>query len=228
MKFFNSLPDRNNFLKLVLRIILALVIIQGVRAVIFCGLWTVVQPGTNIVLFQLLNGLTYIIMGIILLLYFKPYLKNLGLNWNDIRLRTRIFYSLGLTLLVILAVSPYTFEWEVHVLIMGLLFGIITPLFEELLFRGYIWGKISESGGMVNPNGLTLITVTLLFMVWHLGYIDVLMLHPLAGTGNLPMIMISKMGIGLVLGLIVGYLRLKTGKTYASIIFHGLWNVFAP
>jgi len=228
MKFFNSLPDRNNFLKLVLRIILALVIIQCVRAVIFRGLWTVVQPGTNIILFQLLNGLTYIIMGILLLLYFKPSLKNLGLNWDDIRLRTRIFYSLGLTLLVILAVSPYTFEWELHVLIIGLLFGIITPLFEELLFRGYIWGKISESGGMVNPNRLTLITVTLLFMVWHLGYIDVLMLHPLAGTGNLAMIMISKMEIGLVLGLIVGLLRLKTGKTYASIIFHGLWNVFAP
>lgn len=227
MKFFNSITDRNNFLKLLLRIILVLIIIQTLRAVIFCGLWTFVQPGTNIVLFQLLNGLTYIIMGIILLLYFKPSLKNLGLNWDDIRLRTRIFYSLGLTLLVILAVSLYTFEWELHVLIMGLLFGIITPIFEELLFRGYIWGKISKSGGMVNPNGLTLITVTLLFMVWHLGYVDVLMLHPLV-KGNLAMIMISKMGIGLVLGLIVGYLRLKTGKTYASIIFHGLWNVFAP
>jgi uncharacterized protein len=226
MKFFHSISDRDNFLKLVLKIILVLVIIQALRALIFCGLWVVVQPGTNIVLFQLLNGSAYIIIGIILLLYFKPSLKNLGLNWDDIRLRTRIFYSLGLTLLVIMAVSPYTFEWEGHVLIMGLLFGVITPVFEELLFRGYIWGKISESGGMVNPNGLTLITVTLLFMVWHLGYVDVLMLHPLAG--NLAMIMISKMGIGLVLGLIVGYLRLITGKTYASIIFHGLWNVFAP
>ncbi|WP_321423522.1 type II CAAX prenyl endopeptidase Rce1 family protein [uncultured Methanobacterium sp.] len=151
MKLFHSISDRNNFLKLVLRIILVLVIIQALRAVIFCGLWTVVQPGTNIVLFQLLNGSAYIIMGIILLLYFKPSLKNLGLNWDDIHLKTRIFYSLGLTLLVIMAVSPYTFEWEIHVLIIGLIFGIITPVFEELLFRGYIWGKIFESGGMVNP-----------------------------------------------------------------------------
>jgi membrane protease YdiL (CAAX protease family) len=212
----------------VLRIILALVIIQALRAVIFRGLWAVVQPGTNIILFQLLNGLNYIIVGILLILYFKPSLKDLGLNWDDIRMRTRIFYIIGLTALIILAVSPYTFEWELHILVLGLLFGIITPLFEELLFRGYIWGKISESEGMINPNRLTLITVTLLFMVWHLGYIDVLMLHPLAGTGNLTMIMISKMEIGLVLGLIVGYLRLKSGKTYASIIFHGLWNVFAP
>jgi len=227
MKFFHSTKDRNNYLKLVLRIVLALVIIQVVRAVIFDGLWMVVRPGTNIVLFQLLNGLAYIIIGLILILYFKPSLENLGLNWDDIRIRTRILYALGLTLLIIMVVSPYTFEWELHVLILGLLFGILTPLFEELLFRGYIWGKISASGGMVNPNGLTLITVTLLFMVWHLGYVDVLMLHPLA-TGSLTMVMISKMGIGLVLGLIVGYLRLKTGKTYASILFHGFWNVFAP
>ncbi len=180
MKLFHSIPDRNNFLKLLLRIILALVIIQVLRAVIFRGLWTVVHPEINIILFQLLNGFTYIIIGIILLLYFKPSLKNLGLNWDDIHLKTRILYIIGLTLLVILAVSPYTFEWELHVLIIGLLFGIITPVFEELLFRGYIWTKIFESGGMVNPNRLTLITVTLLFMVWHLGYIDVLMLHPLA------------------------------------------------
>jgi hypothetical protein len=227
MKIFHSTGDRNNYLKLVLKIIVVLVIIQVIRAVIFGGLWAAVRPGTNIVLFQLLNGLTYIILGILLLLYFKPSLENLGLKWDDIRLRTRILYVLGLTLLVIMVVSPYTFEWELNVLILGLLFGIITPVFEELLFRGYIWDKISESRGMVNTNGLTLITVTLLFMVWHLGYIDVLMLHPLA-TGSLTMNMISKMGIGLVLGLIVGYLRLKTRKTYASILFHGFWNVFAP
>jgi len=227
MKFFHSTNHRNNYLKLVLRIVLALVIIQAVRAVIFAGMWIVVRPGTDIVIFQLLNGLNYIIVGTLLLLYFRPSLNDLGVNWDDIRMRTRIFYIIGLATLIILAVSPYTFEWELHTLVLGLLFGIITPLFEELLFRGYIWAKISESEGIINPHGLTLITVTLLFMVWHLGYIDVLMLHPLA-TGNLTMIMISKMGIGLVLGLIVGYLRLKTGKTYASIIFHGLWNVFAP
>lgn len=227
MNLFHFTKDRNDYLKLVLRIVLALVIIQAVRAAIFYGMWIIVHPGTDIVIFQLLNGLNYIIVGILLLLYFKPSLNNLGLNWDDIRMRTRIFYIIGLAALIILAVSPYTFEWELHILVLGLLFGIIIPLFEELLFRGYIWGKISESEGMINPHGLTLITVTMLFMVWHLGYIDVLMLHPLA-SGNLAMVMISKMGIGLVLGLIVGYLRLKTGKTYASIIFHGLWNVFAP
>ncbi|MDP3065829.1 MAG: CPBP family glutamic-type intramembrane protease [Methanobacteriaceae archaeon] len=42
------------------------------------------------------------------------------------------------------------------------------------------------------------------------------------------MLLVSKLMIGLVLGLVAGYARLKTGKTYASFILHGLWNVFAP
>jgi membrane protease YdiL (CAAX protease family) len=68
----------------------------------------------------------------------------------------------------------------------------------------------------------------MLFSIWHLGYLDVFLIHPMVVHTNLTMILVSKMGIGIVLGLIVGYLRLKTGKTYASYIFHGLWNVFAP
>jgi membrane protease YdiL (CAAX protease family) len=227
MKLFQLAVDQKNYFKLVLKILMALILIQLLRMVIFGSLWITIQPGDNITLFQFINGLHFIIVGIILLLYFKPSLDELGLQWDGIRRRTRLFYVIGALILVTLIVIPYTFGWELQILIMGLMFGLITPLFEELLFRGYIWGKISQSPGMVYPHAMTLITVTLLFMVWHLGYLDVLILHPLAST-NIPMIMFSKMGIGLVLGLIVGYLRLKTGKTYASIIFHGLWNVFAP
>jgi membrane protease YdiL (CAAX protease family) len=80
---------------------------------------------------------------------------------------------------------------------------------------------------MINFSVLTWITVTLLFSIWHLGYLDVFLIHP-RGHANLTMILISKMGIGIVLGSIVGYLRLKTGKTYVSYIFNGLWDVFAP
>lgn len=227
MKIFDTKSDRNNYLKLILKIVLALAVIQFLRAGIFGSLWFSIQPGNNISLFQVLNGIDFIIVGIILLLLFKPSLDDLGLKWNDIRLRTRILYIFGFSTLIILVFTPYTFEWELQILILGLVFGIITPLFEEILFRGYIWGKISTSGGMVNPDVLTLLTVTLLFSIWHLGYIDVLLLHPMK-MGNLGMIMLLKISIGLVLGLIVGYLRMKTGKTYASTLFHGLWNVMAP
>lgn len=221
MKIFNTPKDRNNFLKLVLKIILALVIIQVLRVVIFEFLLVTIQPKGP--LFLIFRGLDFMIVGIILLLYFRPSLNDLGLRWDDIRLRSRILYIMGVSVLITLILSQYIFELEFHVLIYMLLYAIITPVFEELLFRGYIWSKIREFEGMINPDGLTFLTVTLLFSVWQLGYADVLIRY-----SNLGLIMVLKMVGGLVLGLIVGYLRLKTGKTYASIIFHGLWNLFEP
>jgi hypothetical protein len=53
---------------------------------------------------------------------------------------------------------------------------------------------------MINSRFLTWITVTLLFSIWHLGYLDVFLIHPRLGHVNLTMVMISKMGIGIVLG----------------------------
>lgn len=227
MQLFKTANDRNNFLKILLKIVLALILIQLLRAGIMFLLWWMVAPGDNTALFQMINGLSIIITAIILLLYFKPSLNELSLNWDDIKTRTRILYALGVGLLIFLVFTPYTFSWEIDVLVMGIIFGLIVPGFEEFMFRGYIWNKIENSSEMVNSGVLTWITVTLLFSIWHLGYLDVFLIHPL-GHANLTMILVSKMGIGIVLGSIVGYLRLKTGKTYASYIFHGLWNVFAP
>jgi len=219
MEVFHTRKGRNNFLKLVLKIILVLAIIQILRVVIFEFLSFTVQPSRP--LFLILRGLDFIIVGIILLLYFKPSLNDLGLIWDNIRLRNRIIYIIGFSVLITLILSQYVFEWEFYILIYMLLYSIIVPVFEELLFRGYIWSKIRESKGMINPDGLTFLTVTILFSVWQLGYADILIRY-----SNLGLILVLKMMSGLVLGLIVGYLRLKTGKTYASIIFHGLWNLF--
>ena len=221
MKLFNTTMDRNNFLKLVLKIILALAIIQILRAVIFEFFSLTVQPTGP--LFFIFRGLDFIIVGIILLLYFKPSLNDLGLRWDNIRLRNKIIYIMGVPVLTILILSQSVFEGEFEILICLLVYAIISPIFEELVFRGYIWSKLSESEGMINPDGLTFLTVTLLFSLWQLGYADVLIRY-----SNLGLIMVLKMIGGLVLGLFVGYLRLKTGKTYASILFHCLWSLFEP
>jgi membrane protease YdiL (CAAX protease family) len=214
------------FIKILGKIILILIVIQLFRALVMYGLWYIVKPGPDIVMFQILNGLSFLIVGIILLILIRPSLKELSLNLNDIRKRTRILYLLGGIILLILIFLPYTFAYELDVLILGLVFGLITPAFEELLFRGYLWNIAENSIETKNSRLITWITITLLFGFWHLGYLDVFLIHP-KQFALLPLL-IGKIEVGLVLGTIVGFIRLKTKKVYGSFLFHGFWNTFAP
>ncbi len=239
MKFLHSDKHFKPFLFHILKILLALLIIQILRAICMLGLWYALKPGENLALFQALNGISFIIVGVLLLLWFRPSLKELSLDWDDISLRTRIMYILGGLILVTLILLPILLGFELDVIVMGFVFGIIVPAFEELLFRGYIWNKI-EGYNNINsdPNSLfvrksgliTLITVTLLFGIWHLGYVDVFLINPRISHENfsLTTMLTAKVGLGLFLGLILGYVRLKTRKVYASFLLHGFWNTFAP
>lgn len=234
MKLSNR-KDSNGFWVFVLKIVVALFVIQLIRAAIMGGLWYAVKPGNNLAIFQALNGISFIIVGLILLMVFKPSLKDLSLDWQDIRLRTKILYIVAGLILVSMIVLPIFLKLDQDIIVMGFVFGLIVPAFEELLFRGYIWNKI-ENHPEMNQNSLfikrrglcSLVIVTLLFGIWHLGYVDVFLIHPKINPEGLTTLLMAKFGIGIILGAIVGFIRLKTGKVYGSFLFHGFWNVFAP
>ena len=238
---FRTNTNLKPFLGCLLKIILGLILIQILRALIMGGLWYCLKPGDNLALFQALNGISFIIVGGILLIWFKPSLKDLGMDWTDINLRKKILYLLGGLLLITLIIIPFTFGFEKDVIVMGIVFGLVVPAFEELLFRGYIWNKIErymDNDPNLNPSSklrsrwglVTLLTVTMLFGVWHMGYVDVFLINPMINHENfsLSTMLLAKVGLGLFLGTILGFIRLKTGKVYASFLFHGFWNVFAP
>lgn len=214
------------FISILGKILLVLIIVQLFRASVMYGLWFIVKPGQDIILFQILNGLSFLIVGIVLLLLIKPSLKELGLNLDNIRKRTRIIYLLGGIILLIVIFLPYTFAYELDVLILSIVFGLITPAFEELLFRGYLWNMTENSIKTKKSGIITWIIITLMFGLWHIGYLDVFLIHP--KQINLMPLLTMKIMIGLVLGAIVGFIRLKTKKVYGSFLFHGFWNTFAP
>lgn len=226
MEIFKNSCDYKSFIKLLGKIIIILVVIQLLRATVMYGLWYFVRPGQDIILFQILNGLSFLIVGIVLLAIFKPSLKYLGLNLDDKRERTKIIYLLGAIILPILIFLPYTFAYEQDVLILGIVFGLITPAFEELLFRGYLWNMAENSIQTERSKLITWVTITLMFGLWHVGYIDVFLIHP-KEFAIMPLL-VGKIMVGLVLGSILGFIRLKTGKVYGSFLFHGFWNTFAP
>ncbi|WP_414469562.1 CPBP family intramembrane glutamic endopeptidase [Methanobacterium sp. ACI-7] len=226
MNIYKSKENYNPFIKVSGKLILVLIIIQLFRASVMYGLWYFIKPGPDIIMFQILNGLSFLIVGIVLLILIRPSLKELGLNLDDVKKRTKTMYILGVITLIILVVLPYTFAYELDVLILGIVFGLITPAFEELLFRGYLWNK-TENVVKTGKSGLiTWIIITLMFGLWHIGYLDVFLLHP--KQFDLMPILTTKIMIGLVLGAIVGFIRFKTKKVCGSFLFHGLWNTFAP
>jgi membrane protease YdiL (CAAX protease family) len=100
-------------------------------------------------------------------------------------------------------------------------YTLIVPLTEELLFRGYILGKLkTEFGGFVNMKiGLSwaVIGSALLFGIWHV---------PNIWTGFSPSTGILQVFFTIVGGLIFGVLREKTGTIYASVLLHMITNAF--
>ncbi len=226
MEIFNNSYDYKPFLKLLGKIIIILIIIQLLRAFVMDSLWYMVKPGENIVLFQILNGISFLIVGIFLLILFKPSLKTLSLNLDDVRKRTKIIYLAGMIALPIFIILPVALGAELDIIVLSFIFGLIVPAFEELLFRGYLWNNMQNSLKGEHSGLIIWITITILFGLWHIGYIDVFLIHP-KGPALMPLL-ISKIEVGLILGAIVGFIRLKTNKVYGSFLFHGLWNVFAP
>jgi membrane protease YdiL (CAAX protease family) len=109
---------------------------------------------------------------------------------------------------------------------LSFIFGLIVPAFEELLFRGYLWNNMQNSLKGKHSGLITWITITILFGLWHIGYIDVFLIHPKEFA--LVPLLIGKIEVGLILGAVVGFIRLKTNKVYGSFLFHGFWNIFAP
>lgn len=132
------------------------------------------------------------------------------------------FYIIETLLLVGLMTSTpmITGDKNPQTIIIMLYSSIVTPVFEEIIFRGYVWNKLKA---VFKKERTTYLAVTLLFAIWHLGYIERIAFH---APDDLAVTMIWKMVIGLCFGIILGAVRLKTKNCYSTILLHGIMNVF--
>lgn len=77
---------------------------------------------------------------------------------------------------------------------------VLPPIAEELLFRGYLYGKLREESGFWFSTIITSIVFGIVHQQWNVG-VDVF-----------------------VLSIFLCYLREKTGSIWASMVLHGLKN----
>lgn len=123
--------------------------------------------------------------------------------------------------IVMLVLTAVLFSYNLRDWFMLIYASVITPIFEEILFRGYIWNRLKES---FSKEVLVYILNAVLFAVWHLGYWEGIAFR--CGNTEILHIMLWKVIIGLGFGIIVGALRCKTHNCYSTIMLHGIMNMF--
>lgn len=210
-----------------IRICAVLVVIQVVRILFSQTLLKYVEKTAFTI--DIVTMVTMIILTIIILIAARK--LDIPLSFfPDIKTRKqKVLYACATAVVLILAVSMPVFTQDYSPgMILPILYSvIITPVFEEIIFRGYVWNALRGSG---KSEIQTYLISTILFAVWHLGYSDVIWLKStLPGSvidSNLLFIMLMKVGVGLFFGVVVGFVRFRTKNTYAAILMHGVMNVF--
>jgi len=131
------------------------------------------------------------------------------------------FYIIGSCVTAALLVATPSNYIDGFQAILLLFYGsIVTPIFEELVFRGYVWNRLNT---LFKKEWATYVITTVLFGVWHLGAIDSIAFRVEIGLAN---VMLMKVIVGLCYGVVLGAVRLKTKNSYSTILLHGVMNIF--
>lgn len=132
--------------------------------------------------------------------------------------RSYIVVTIIFVLLLVSTPSNYT-EGIQAIILLGYS-SLITPIFEELLFRGYVWNRLSV---IFKCGPSVYLWSSFLFGIWHLGYFDSFAFRV---ETDLVQALIWKMITGLCYGLILGLLRWKTRNCFSTMLLHGVMNIF--
>ncbi|NLC88154.1 MAG: CPBP family intramembrane metalloprotease [Clostridiaceae bacterium] len=168
-------------------------------------------------------SITFMIIMIFgMLIIIKKCKKELNiLPKNNLKIYVILTIILALFIITTPIITKKYSLYNICFLIYG---SIITVIFEELIFRGFIWKEISDT----KNDMFAYITSTILFGIWHFGYIDTILwrtslVNPNADILN---IMFWKVITGIILGIVFGFFRYKNKNTYSSILLHSFINAF--
>lgn len=200
-------------LKNIFKIILIIVSLQIIRIAVRRVLLLFI-PNTELSL-NILNMVIFIIYTYLLVKYCK---KN-KIDLRVFKVNNKNAYLLLISIFIILFIINLLLNKFSMNNIFKILYGTITlPIFEELLFRGYIWSRLLK---MFKNEMYVYIITTLLFSIYSVFYIDSAILLKVFSFG----LIIFKLVIGLLFGLITGFVRYKTKNTFSSMIVSSIMNM---
>lgn len=133
------------------------------------------------------------------------------------------YFILTLFLIIFIITPIFFFSENLFYDILFLLYScVITVIFEEIIFRGFVWQELT----LIKNENFAYLVSTILFGIWHLGYIDTVVWRTSLSTinQNIVQIMFWKVIVGLCFGLVLGFVRKKTHNVYSSILLHSFLN----
>lgn len=214
------------YLQQIARFLLLLLAIQIVRALIVTGLWRLLHPAPDSPLWAFMDIIAFGLIGISLVLYFRPSREQLGLDWKAApRWELAAYIGIGLLTLA-LVIGTYFLQSDLFV--GNINSAIVIPIFEEFLFRGWGWGQLKKAASFRASGFVNWLVMSLVFGLWHLGYMDIYVLKVAPANPNMEwgFFFLMKFLTTFVIGLIVGIPRWRTGRVYGSLILHSMINVF--
>lgn len=208
------------------RFALLLLAIQIVRALIVFGLWRLLHPAPDSPLWAYIDIIAFGLIGISLLLWFRPSRKQLALDWKTAhRWELAIYIGMGiLTLGLVIS----TFFMQPNQFINNVNSVIVIPIFEEFLFRGWGWGRLRRTASFRASGFVNWLVISFLFGLWHFGYMDIYLLRVASANPGMDwtFFLLMKFLTTFIIGLVVGLPRWRSGRLYGSLILHCLIKLF--
>ncbi len=144
-----------------------------------------------------------------------------GINLSVFPARfSKVYVCASILAAILLIATPSNYTGSIQPITLLVYSSIVTPVFEELIFRGFVWNKLNA---VFSNKWKTYITSTVLFALWHFGYISSIAFRVNEG---LLQAMMWKVLTGLCFGIVLGIVRLKTKNCYSTILLHGVINIF--
>ena len=133
--------------------------------------------------------------------------KNINLNFFPKKFNMKYKLFTIFVLLFFIVTPIITKNYELYNILSLVYNAIITVIFEELIFRGLIFKEISS----MKNDLIAYIVSTILFGIWHLGYIDTIIWRTslFSPDANIANIMFWKVITGIIIGVILGFFRYK-------------------
>jgi membrane protease YdiL (CAAX protease family) len=214
---------KNEKTRVLFNIIFELIIIGllGIVLLLISNNFIILNPSK--LAFRIIGTIVQLLV-LLLFLYIKSTsVQDIGLSWKSISPKYKVYYIIGLSLIPLLIISA-CFFMPFFAFAMNLRFGIMAALFEEIIFRGYIWHRLQDK----KFDDITLIFTTAIFFgLFHLTYYYEIGYATsfFNDAPSLSSILRQKVMANLGYGLFLGFFRYKSKNLYLPLIIHSIGNI---